>query len=107
MDAITPDTTGSAASEMADDFITVALQPDTALESSITPQELLEFLQADIADVSVDPQFTERLRQQLWQMVQQQALRLRAASTAEKCPMSAVTQVSDTQQRLKPYVARA
>lgn len=93
MDAITPDTTGSAASEMADDFITVALQPDTALESSITPQELLEFLEADTADVPVDPQFKERLRQQLWQMVQQQALRLRAASTAEKHPMRAITRV--------------
>jgi hypothetical protein len=70
MDTRTSGTAGSAASEIADDCITVALQPDTAIESSITPEELLEFLEADTAEVPVDPHFRERLREQLWQMVQ-------------------------------------
>jgi hypothetical protein len=35
--------------------------------------ELREFLEADLVDVQVDPEFKERLRRQLWQLVQQHA----------------------------------
>jgi hypothetical protein len=37
--------------------------------------ELREFLEADLVDVKVDPEFKERLRKQLWDMVQEQAAR--------------------------------
>jgi SMC interacting uncharacterized protein involved in chromosome segregation len=32
--------------------------------------ELREFLEADLVDVKVDPEFKERLRKQLWDLVQ-------------------------------------
>jgi hypothetical protein len=32
-------------------------------------QELLEFLEADLAGVDVDPAFKERLRMELWWMI--------------------------------------
>jgi len=35
--------------------------------------ELREFLEADLVDVKVDPEFKERLRKQLWNIVQEQA----------------------------------
>ena len=35
--------------------------------------ELREFLEADLVDVKVDPEFKERLRKQLWELVQDQA----------------------------------
>ena len=35
--------------------------------------ELREFLEADLLDVDVDPEFKERLRRQLWDLVQEQA----------------------------------
>ena len=35
--------------------------------------ELREFLEADLVDVKVDPEFKERLRQQLWDLVQDRA----------------------------------
>jgi len=35
--------------------------------------ELREFLEADLVDVNVDPEFKERLRKQLWNIVQEQA----------------------------------
>ena len=35
--------------------------------------ELREFLEADLVDVNVDPEFKERLRKQLWELVQEQA----------------------------------
>ena len=35
--------------------------------------ELREFLEADLVDVKVDPEFKERLRKQLWDLVQERA----------------------------------
>jgi hypothetical protein len=35
--------------------------------------ELREFLEADLVDVKVDPEFKERLRKQLWDLVQNHA----------------------------------
>jgi len=35
--------------------------------------ELREFLEADLLDVDVDPEFKERLRRQLWDLVQEKA----------------------------------
>ena len=35
--------------------------------------ELREFLEADLVDVKVDPEFKERLRKQLWDLVQEHA----------------------------------
>lgn len=32
-------------------------------------EELREFLEADLVDVPVDPQFRENLREQLWELV--------------------------------------
>ncbi len=40
-----------------------------------TMEELREFLEADLIDVRADPEFKERLRRQLWKMVQAQARR--------------------------------
>jgi hypothetical protein len=37
--------------------------------------ELREFLEADLLDVDVDPEFKERLRRRLWDIVQEQARR--------------------------------
>jgi hypothetical protein len=44
---------------------------DTLTDFSI--DELREFLEADLLDVKVDPEFKERLRRQLWELVQQHA----------------------------------
>ena len=44
---------------------------DTLTNFSI--DELREFLEADLMDVKVDPEFKERLRRQLWELVQQHA----------------------------------
>ena len=38
-----------------------------------TAEELREFLQADLLDVPVDPNFRERLKRRLWELVQAQA----------------------------------
>ena len=35
----------------------------------VRPEELHEFLTADLSGVSADPEFKERLRAKLWQMV--------------------------------------
>lgn len=35
--------------------------------------ELREFLEADLVDVPVDPEFKQRLREQLWALVQERA----------------------------------
>ena len=40
-----------------------------------TMEELREFLEADLIDVRADPEFKERLKRQLWKMVQAQARR--------------------------------
>lgn len=38
-------------------------------------EELREFLEADLLDVPVDPEFKERLRQRLWALVSARAAR--------------------------------
>ena len=48
---------------------------DTLTNFSI--DELREFLEADLLDVKVDPEFKERLRRQLWDLVQDHARRPR------------------------------
>ncbi len=40
-----------------------------------TMEELRDFLEADLVDVRADPEFKERLRRQLWKMVQAQSRR--------------------------------
>jgi hypothetical protein len=41
--------------------------------SDFSIDELREFLEADLVDVKVDPEFKERLRKQLWDLVQENA----------------------------------
>jgi hypothetical protein len=41
--------------------------------SNFSIDELREFLEADLVDVKVDPEFKERLRKQLWDLVQENA----------------------------------
>ena len=43
--------------------------------ADLTEEELREFLQGDLLDVPVDPRFKERLKRQLWKLVQEQARR--------------------------------
>ncbi len=48
-----------------------ALSNETTLD--FTMDELREFLEADMLDVQADPEFKERLRRMLWEMVQEQS----------------------------------
>jgi len=41
--------------------------------SDVTLDELREFLEADMMDVQADPNFKERLRKKLWELVRAQA----------------------------------
>ena len=41
--------------------------------SDFSIDELREFLEADLVNVEVDPEFKERLRRQLWDIVQDHA----------------------------------
>lgn len=43
--------------------------PVDGMEAEFTSAELQEFLEADGYDVPADPEFKERLRESLWQMV--------------------------------------
>ncbi|MGH0031660.1 MAG: hypothetical protein ACQGVC_17865 [Myxococcota bacterium] len=45
--------------------------------ADLTEEELREFLQGDLLDVPVDPNFKERLKRRLWDLVQEQAQRRR------------------------------
>lgn len=38
-------------------------------ESEVDPEELRDFLAADLLEVKADPVFRERLKQKLWQLV--------------------------------------
>jgi hypothetical protein len=40
--------------------------------ADFTIEELREFLQGDALDAPIDPAFKERLRQRLWELVQEQ-----------------------------------
>lgn len=42
------------------------------IAAEFTTEELIEFLEGDLAPVKADPVFKERLRQDLWRMVQEQ-----------------------------------
>ena len=45
---------------------------DTEFEDAldvVKPEELAEFLSADLSGIEADPEFKERLRRRLWQMV--------------------------------------
>ena len=46
--------------------------------SDVTLDELREFLEADMMDVKADPEFKERLRKKLWDLVQAQSDRPRS-----------------------------
>ena len=48
-----------------------------------TLDELREFLEADLLDVPVDPEFKERLRQRLWALVSSRAAQRRRGSPSE------------------------
>jgi hypothetical protein len=48
---------------------------DESAVMDFTINELREFLEADLLDVPVDPEFKERLRKKLWEMVQANANR--------------------------------
>ena len=44
---------------------------------SFTMEELREFLEADLLDVQADPEFKERLRKSLWEMLTNEPRRRR------------------------------
>ncbi len=46
---------------------------DDGVLSDFSIDELREFLEADLVDVKVDPEFKERLRKELWDLVQERA----------------------------------
>ena len=50
---------------------TLKMMEDILSDFSI--DELREFLEADLVDVKIDPEFKERLRKQLWELVQEHA----------------------------------
>jgi len=50
------------------------------LTDDFSIDELREFLEADLVDVKVDPEFKERLRRQLWDLLQDRARRPRGGS---------------------------
>jgi hypothetical protein len=56
--------------ESGQDRETLKMMEDILTDFSI--DELREFLEADLVDVKVDPEFKERLRKQLWDLVQDQ-----------------------------------
>ena len=57
--------------ESGQDRETLKMMEDILSDFSI--DELREFLEADLVDVKVDPEFKERLRKQLWELVQNRA----------------------------------
>ena len=50
-----------------------ALKMTDDILTDFSIDELREFLEADLVDVKVDPEFKERLRKQLWDLVQDRA----------------------------------
>ena len=57
--------------ESGQDREALKMMEDILTDFSI--DELREFLEADLVDVKVDPEFKERLRKQLWDLVQDHA----------------------------------
>jgi len=60
-----------AAIEQDLEKLKMSVSEDILTDFSI--DELREFLEADLVDVPVDPEFKERLRKQLWDLVQERA----------------------------------
>jgi hypothetical protein len=53
-----------------------AKREGAALDESLmdfTSEELREFLEADLVDVRADPEFKERLRRRLWDLVRERS----------------------------------
>ena len=53
-----------------------AKRKGAALDESLmdfTSEELREFLEADLVDVCADPEFKERLRRRLWDLVRERS----------------------------------
>ncbi len=46
---------------------------DQIAMDNFTMDELREFLEADLVEVRADPEFKEKLRRRLWEMVQAQS----------------------------------
>jgi len=61
----------SASAVAAEDLEALAMTEELLTEFSL--DELREFLEADLVEVPVDPEFKERLRRQLWAMVESRA----------------------------------
>ena len=57
--------------EIGQDREALKMMEDILSDFSI--DELREFLEADLVNVKVDPEFKERLRKQLWDLVQDNA----------------------------------
>jgi hypothetical protein len=57
----------SVDSEMQDKFEAEQIEE---MAREFTTEELQEFLEADLLDVQADPEFKERLRRKLWELVQ-------------------------------------
>jgi hypothetical protein len=51
----------------------VVVEGEDVADASFTSEELREFLEADTAGDLADPEFKERLRQKLWEMLQRRA----------------------------------
>lgn len=60
---------GSTAASEARALPTGSLE-DVGFEDEVTEEELLEFLAADLDPVPADPVFQEKLRDELWEMVE-------------------------------------
>jgi len=52
-----------------------ALEMNEDILTDFSIDELREFLEADLVGVKVDPEFKERLRRQLWELLQDRARR--------------------------------
>jgi hypothetical protein len=59
---------GDRDAESGQDREVLKMMEDILSDFSI--DELREFLEADLVDVKIDPEFKERLRKQLWELVQ-------------------------------------
>lgn len=64
---------GKRALTMADVAAKAEVEQELSEELALdfSPEELHEFLAADLVDVPVDPQFKKNLREKLWQLVRE------------------------------------
>jgi hypothetical protein len=58
-----------------------ALEMNEDILTDFSIDELREFLEADLVDVKVDPEFKERLRRQLWELLQDRARRTQSSGS--------------------------